>query len=136
MRQVSKRSDECFSPLCGEGNRGTLGGKITVSESRQDFLEIGLSPGLEDLAPLGRSQTPGLMEETTKSQLIIAQKRGSINIKTQSPKSSFRIIKRKGGIKKESPDGNFPNSSDVKYSKRIKIIDDESDNNPDGKSAD
>lgn len=119
MRQVSKRSDKCFSPPCGEGNRDTLGGKITVSESRQDFLEIGLSPGLEDLAPFDRTQTPGLLDVTKKSQLIIAQKRRSINIKTPSPKSSFRIIKRKGGTKKESPDGNFPNSSDVKYSKRI-----------------
>jgi hypothetical protein len=113
-----------------------LGGKITVSESRQDISDIEISPGFEDLASVDRSQKPFLTEVNTKSQLIIAQKRGSINIKTQSPKSSFRIIKRKGGIKKESHDWDFPNSLDVKYSKRIEIIDDKSHNNTDGKSAD
>jgi hypothetical protein len=114
----------------------TLGGKITVSESRKDYLEIEMSPGFEDLASVDRSQTPGLTEVSPKNKLIIAQKRDSINIKAQSPKSSFRIMKRKGGIKKESPDWDFPNSLDVKYSKRIEIIDDQSHNNTDGKPAD
>jgi hypothetical protein len=113
-----------------------LGGKITVSESRQDISEPEMSPGFEDLASVDRSQRRGLTEVNTKSQLIIPQKRGSINIETQSPKSSFRIIKRKGGIKKESPDWDFPHSLDVRYSKRIEIIDHKSHNNTDEKSAD
>lgn len=136
MRKVSKRSVESFSPLLGEGIGETLLGKIQVSESPQDFLEIKMSPSQADLAPLDRIQTPSLGERTTKKQLIIAKKRGSPNRETEGPKSGFRIIKQKGEMKRERPDGNFTGKSDVKYSKRIEIIDDESDNITDGKSAD